>query len=97
MKVSIAAFTSASRQTEIIFLQTNRARHHVDGLFVTILQIVNDAGIVVTEIKLRLKANDLEKVAESFVAPTKMLVSQTAKAMSQCQFHSVALVFNRQG
>ena len=62
MKVSVAAFTSASRQTEIIFLQTNRARHHVDGLFVTILQIVNDAGIVVAEIQLRLKANDLEKV-----------------------------------
>src|SRR5205823_14159322 len=97
MKVSVAAFTSASRQTKIIFLQTNCARHHVDGLFVTILQIVNDAGIIVTEIKLRLKSNDVEKVAESFVAPTKMLVSQAAKAMSQCQVHSVALVFNRQG
>src|SRR5689334_25149236 len=97
MKVSIAALTSASRQTSIILLQLNGARHHLDSVFVTTLQVVNDAGVVVAEIKLRLKANDLEKVAESFVAPTKMLVGEPTKSTSQCQFHSVVLLFDRSG
>src|SRR5438094_2794061 len=62
MKISIPALTSTSPQTSLILSEVNRTCHGIDRFFVSICQIVDDAGVVVAKIKLRLDPDYLEKI-----------------------------------
>src|SRR5438046_1460380 len=98
MEVSISALTSTSRQTAIIVSQVNRARHGIDRFFITIRQIVDNAGVVVAKIEVWLDSNYLEEIIESFITAAEMFVSQSAKAVGQSKFNNVSMfIFNRTG
>src|SRR5436190_18498534 len=62
MKISIPALTSASPQTPIILSQVNRTCYGINRFLVAMCQIVDNAGVVVAKVKLRLDPNYLEKI-----------------------------------